>query len=108
MFYVNHSETAAHIADLSPHEIHLLRLTPRGEVREIEVTSGAAVFDFRPGFLPTGKSRKCKFACQFHLSIQPKERLTDGEYMIVLGPVAASGFEFGVHRMEKGGPAKAR
>jgi hypothetical protein len=41
-------------------------------------------------------------------SIQPKERLSDGEYMIVLGPVAASGFEFGVHCLEKSGPAKVR
>ena len=109
VFYVNHSETAAHIADLSPHEIHLLRLTPRGKIREIEVTSGAAVFDFKPGFpahreIPVSVN---PFSNSI-FSIQPKERLSDKEYMIVLGPVAASGFEFGVHCLEKSGPAKVR
>ncbi len=109
MFYVNHSETAAHIADLGPHEIHLLRLTPRGKVRQIEVTSGASVFDVRPGF-PSHREIPVSVNSLSNsiFSIRPKERLTDGEYMIVLGPVAASGFEFGVHCMEKSGPAKVR
>lgn len=109
LFYVNHSDTAAHIADLGPHEIHLLRLTPRGKVREIEVTSGASVFDFRPGF-PSRREIPVSVNSLSNsiFSIQPKEHLTDGEYMIVLGPVAAGGFEFGVHCVEKSGPAKAR
>lgn len=109
LFYVNHSETAAHIADLGPHEIHLLRLTPRGKVRQIEVTSGASVFDVRPGF-PSHREipMSVNSLSNSIFSIRPKERLTDGEYMIVLGPVAASGFEFGVHCMEKSGPAKVR
>ena len=109
LFYVNHSETAAHIADLSPHEIHLLRLTPRGKVREIEVTSGASVFNFRPGF-PSHREIPVSVSSLSNsiFSIQPKERLTDGEYLIVLGPVAASGFEFGVHCTEKIRPAEVR
>jgi hypothetical protein len=36
------------------------------------------------------------------------EQLTDEESMIVLEPVAASGFEFEVRRGEKNGPAKLR
>jgi hypothetical protein len=51
-------------------------------------------------------------ASEFHVPnhYPPKsdERLTDGEYMIVFGQVAASGFEFGVHCMEKNAPAKMR
>jgi len=109
MFYVNHSDTAAHIADLSSHEIHLLRLTTRGKVREIQVTSGASVFDFKPGF-PSHREIPVSVNSLSNsiFSIQPEERLTDGEYMIVLGPVAASGFEFGVHCPEKGGPVEVR
>jgi hypothetical protein len=109
VFYVNHSETAAHIADLSSGEIHLLRFTPRGKVREIEVTTGASVFDFKTGF-PSHREIPVSVNSLSNsiFSIRPKERLTDGEYMIVFGQVAAGGFEFGVHCMEKSAPAKVR
>jgi len=98
LFYVDHSETAAHIADLSPHEVHLARLISQGKDREFEATSGASVFNFDPGF----SSRleiplKVSALSNAVFAIQPEQRLADGEYIIVFGPVAASGFEFEIN-----------
>lgn len=98
LFYVDHSETAAHIADLNPREVHLLHLRTRGRDRELEVTSGASAFSFDPGFsshleLPL----KVTALSNTVFTIQPERQLEDGEYMIVFGPVAAGGFEFGIN-----------
>jgi hypothetical protein len=37
-------------------------------------------------------------------TIQPQQPLADGEYIIVFGPVAASGFEFGIHCLREDSP----
>jgi hypothetical protein len=95
LFYVDHSDTAAHIADLSPHEVHLVHLTPRGKDRELEVTSGASAFNFDFGFSShRDMPLKVNPLTNNVFTIQPEQQLADGEYMIVFGPVAASGFEF--------------
>ncbi|HTZ58476.1 MAG TPA: hypothetical protein VMB49_10285 [Acidobacteriaceae bacterium] len=98
LFYVDHSDTAAHIADLSPHEIHLVHLRTKGKDRELYVTSGASVFRFEPGFPShTELPLKVNALSNTVFTLQPEHQLEDGEYMIVLGPVAAAGFEFGIN-----------
>jgi hypothetical protein len=98
VFYVDHSDAAAHIADLSPHEVHLVHLRSKGKGRELQVTSGASVFNFDPGFSSrTELSFKLSTLSNTVFTIQPERELEDGEYMIVFGPVAAGGFEFGIN-----------
>jgi hypothetical protein len=98
LFYVDHSDTAAHIADLSPHEVHLVHLRPRGKVRELEVTSGASAFNFVPGFSShLEMPLKVNALSDTVFTIQPEQQLADGEYMIVFGPIAAGGFEFEIN-----------
>jgi hypothetical protein len=98
LFYVDHSDTAAHIADLSPHEIHLVHLRARGRDRELEMTSGASAFTFNSGFSSRSELRLNVSALSNTVfTIQPERELDDGEYMIVFGPVAAAGFEFEIN-----------
>jgi hypothetical protein len=105
LFYVDHSDTAAHIADLSAHEVHLVRLRSSGKDRELAATTGGSVFSFDAGFssrreIPlrvTGLSNTV-------FTIQPQQPLADGEYIIVFGPVADSGFEFGIHCLREDAP----
>ncbi|MGC2404322.1 MAG: hypothetical protein WA510_31300 [Acidobacteriaceae bacterium] len=98
LFYVDHSDAAAHIADLGPHEVHLVHLRPRGKGRELQATSGASVFTFDPGFSShTELPFKLSTLSNTVFTIQPERELEDGEYIIVFGPVAAGGFEFGIN-----------
>lgn len=109
VFYVDHSETAAHIADTGTHEVHLARLISRGKERELRATSGASVFNFDPGF----SSRleiplKVSALSNAIFTIQPEQPLVDGEYLIVFGPVAANGFEFEINCHREGGASVLR
>jgi hypothetical protein len=80
---------------VGPREIHLVHLSPGGKDREMEVTSGWSIFNFDPHFPSRQEVPLTVHALSNAVfSIQPARRLTDGEYMIVIGPVAASGFEF--------------
>jgi hypothetical protein len=102
LFYVDHSDTAAHLADLSPHEVHLVRLRAAGKDRELAATTGASVFSFDAGFSPrTEIALSVTSLSNTVFSIQPAHELPDGEYMIAFGPVAASGFEFGIHCLQQ-------
>ena len=94
VFYVDHTDTAAHIADTSHRETHLLRLRLSGKDRELAATSGASVFNLHPGFSSVEIPLRVTALSGSVFAIQPEQSLADGEYMIVLGPVAASGFEF--------------
>jgi hypothetical protein len=106
LFYVDHLDTAAHIGDLGHHEIHLVHLRTRGKDRDFEATSGVSVFNFQPGIsshleIPL----KVNTLSNTVFTIQPEMQLADGEYMIVFGPVAASGFEFEINCLREGGPS---
>jgi hypothetical protein len=94
VFYVDHTDTAAHIADISPREIHLVRLRLSAKERELAATSGASVFNFHTGLTSLEIPLRVTTLSNTVFTIQPEQSLVDGEYMIVLGPVAASGFEF--------------
>jgi hypothetical protein len=101
LFYVDHLATAAYLSDSGAREIHLLRLKSLGKERELETTSGASVFHFAPGFssrsiIPS----KINILSNTVLTIQPERKLPDGEYLIVLGPVASNGFEFQINCLQ--------
>jgi hypothetical protein len=103
VFYVDHSDTAAHLADTGPQEIHLVHLRLSGKDRELATTSGGSVFNFRPGFSSLEIPLRVTPLSDTVFTIQPKESLADGEYLIVLGPVAASGFEFEINCLGQSG-----
>jgi hypothetical protein len=95
LFYVDHLDTAAYLSDSDARAIHLLRLRAVGKERELEATSGASVFNFKPGFSSHSViPLRVNILSNTVFTIQPEQRLPDGEYLIVLGPVASSGFEF--------------
>jgi hypothetical protein len=94
VFYVDHSDTAPHLADTGRHEIHLVRLRSRGNDRELDETSGAYAFHFHAGFSSMEIPLKVTLLSDAVFTVQPERDLADGEYLIVLGPVAAGGFEF--------------
>jgi hypothetical protein len=97
LFYVDHTDTAANIADLSSHEVHLARFESQGKTRSLVASSGASVFAFSPGFSSrTEIPLKITTLSQTIFTIQPEQRLADGQYIIVFGPVAAGGFEFAI------------
>ncbi len=105
VFYVDHTDTAAHIADISPREIHLVRLRLSGKDRELAATSGASVFNLHPGLSSEEIPLRVTALSDTVFTIQPNRTLADGQYMIVLGPVAASGFEFEISCLgESGAP----
>jgi hypothetical protein len=104
VFYVDHSDTAAHLADPGSREIHLAYLRLRGKDRELAATSGASVFNFRPGLSAHVEiPLRVTALSDTVFTIQPEQSLRDGEYIIVLGPVAASGFEFEINCLGKSG-----
>jgi hypothetical protein len=95
LFYVDHLDTAAYVNDSDARAIHLLSLRSVGKERELEATSGAFVFNFKPGFSSRSViPLRVNILSKNVFTIQPEHRLPDGEYLIVLGPVASSGFEF--------------
>jgi hypothetical protein len=94
LFYVDHSDTAPHLADTGPQEIHLVHLRSSGRDRELAATSGAYAFHFHTGLSSVEIPLKVTPLSDAVFTIQPERSLADGEYLIVLGPVASGGFEF--------------
>jgi hypothetical protein len=106
VFYVDHSDTAAHIADLNVHDVHLARLLSIDKGRELAATTGGSVFSFAAGFSSRREiPLRVNGLSNTVFTIQPQQPLADGEYIIVFGPVAANGFEFGIHCLRDDTPA---
>ena len=98
LFYVDHLDTAAYLNGDEAREIHLLRLKSVGNERELETTSGASVFNFAPTFSAHSViPLKVDVLSNSILAIQPGRQLPDGQYLIVIGPVASNGFEFQIN-----------
>lgn len=61
----------------------------------VQITSGWSTFSFHPGF-----TAREEIPLKFHVlsdnvyTIQPERPLDDGEYLVIFGPSAVSGFEF--------------
>jgi hypothetical protein len=95
LLYVSHTPVALDASEPDAKRVHLVRAEPNSNARVIQTTSGRSSFSFHPGF-PAREVIPLKF----HIlssgvyTIQPERPLDNGEYLVVFGPSALSGFEF--------------
>jgi hypothetical protein len=95
LFYVGH--VAAWLCATEPDArwVHLVRADTMHNSRVVQITSGWSAFSFHPGF-----TAREEIPLKFHLlsdtvyTIQPERPLDNGEYLVIFGPSALSGFEF--------------
>ena len=104
LFYVSHIAGALDASQPDAQSVHLLRAATKQNTRLVQITSGWSAFSFHPGF-----TAREEIPLNFHVlsgavyTIQPERPLEDGEYLVIFGPSALSGFEFhiacsGAHR----------
>lgn len=95
LFYVSHTAAAIDAADPNARWVHLVRADKMHNARSVQITSGWSAFNFRPGF-PARELVPLKFDVLSRgvYTIQPERALDDGEYIVVFGTSALSGFEF--------------
>ena len=104
LFYVSHTAAPIDASEPDARWVHLVQADTKHNARSVQVTSGWSVFSFHPGFT----ARK-EIPLRFHVlssavyTIQPERPLDNGEYLVIFGPSALSGFEFqiacsGAHR----------
>jgi hypothetical protein len=95
LFYVGHIAAWVQVSEPDARWVHLVRADTRHNSRVVQITSGWSAFSFRPGF-----TAREEIPLKFHLlsdnlyTIQPERPLDDGEYLVIFGPSALSGFEF--------------
>jgi len=95
LFYVSHSPAALDASEPNARWVHLVRADTKQNARAVQITSGWSVFSFHPGF-----TRREEIPLKFDVlsrdiyAIQPDRPLEDGEYFVIFGPSALSGFEF--------------
>jgi hypothetical protein len=103
-FYVSHTAAALDASQPDARWVHLVRADTKHNARVVQITSGWFAFSFHPGF-----SAREEIPLRFHVlsgavyTIQPEKPLENGEYLVIFGPSALSGFEFqiacsGAHR----------
>ncbi|HUV70710.1 MAG TPA: hypothetical protein VMW15_13675 [Terracidiphilus sp.] len=95
LFYVSHTAAAIEASKPDAQWVHLVQADTKHNTRSVQVTSGSSAFSFHPGFT----ARK-EISLKFHVlssavyTIQPERPLDNGEYLVIFGPSALSGFEF--------------
>jgi hypothetical protein len=95
LFYVNHTAAAINASELDARSVHLVQADTKHNARLVQVTSGWSVFSFHPGF-----TAREEIPLRFRVlsgavyTIQPERALDDGQYLVIFGPSALSGFEF--------------
>jgi hypothetical protein len=95
LFYVSHTAAAINASEPDARSVHLVQADTKHNTRSVQVTSGWSVFGLHPGF-PTSE----EIPLEFHVlssavyTIQPERALDDGQYLVIFGPSALSGFEF--------------
>ena len=95
LFYVDHTAAALDAAKPDAQWVHLVRADTKQNTRVIQVTSGWSAFSFHPGF-----TAREEVPLRFNVlssavyTIQPERPLDNGEYLVIFGPSALSGFEF--------------
>jgi hypothetical protein len=95
LFYVGHSAAWVSVTEHDSRSVHLVRADTKHNSREVQITSGWSAMNFHPGFIEHEE-----IPVKFHLvseniyTIQPERPLEDGEYLVIFGPSALSGFEF--------------
>ncbi len=104
IFYVGHTAAALDASQPDAQRVHLVRATTTGNAREVQTTSGWSSFSFHPGFTAREEiPLKFQVLSGAVYTIQPERPLENGEYLVIFGPSALSGFEFqiecpGTHR----------
>jgi hypothetical protein len=95
LFYVSHTAAALDASQPDAQSVHLVRAVTKNGTRVVQVTSGVSSFSFRPGFT-TREEVPLRFdvLSKDVYTIQPVRPLDDGEYFVIFGPTAGSGFEF--------------
>ena len=97
LFYVSHTAVALDASQPDAQSVHLVRAVPEQNTRVVQITSGWSAFSFHPGF-----TAREEIPLRFHVltnsvyTIQPVRLLDNGEYLVIFGPSALSGFEFRV------------
>jgi hypothetical protein len=104
LFYVNHAAAALDASEPDAQSVHLVRATTKHDARVVQITSGWSAFSFHPGFTPREEvPLRFQVLSSAVYTIQPERPLDNGEYLVIFGPSALSGFEFqiacsGAHR----------
>ena len=104
LLYVSHIAAALDASEPDAQSVHLVRADTKRNARVVQITSGWSAFSFHPGF-----AAREEIPLRFHVlssavyTIQPERPLDNGEYLVIFGPSALSGFEFeiacsGAHR----------
>jgi hypothetical protein len=95
LFYVGHNAAWVSATEPNAQWVHLVRADTKHNSRVVQITSGSSVLSFHPGF-----AAREEIPLKFHLlsetiyTIQPEKPLGNGEYLVIFGPSALSGFEF--------------
>lgn len=95
LFYVGHTAAALNASEPDARWVHLVRAATKHNARMVQTTSGWSTFSFHPGF-----TAREEIPLRFHVlssgvyTVQPQRPLDNGEYLVVFGPSALSGFEF--------------
>jgi hypothetical protein len=95
LFYVSHIAAALDASEPDAQRVHLVRADTKHNARVVQITSGWSAFSFHPGF-----TAREEIPLRFHVlssavyTIQPERPLDNGEYLVIFGPSALSGFEF--------------
>jgi hypothetical protein len=95
LFYVSHIAAALDASEPGAKWVHLVRADTKHNARVVQITSGWSAFSFHPGF-----TAREDIPLRFHVlssavyTIQPERPLDNGEYFVIFGPSALSGFEF--------------
>lgn len=95
LLYVGHIAAWLGVSEPDSRWVHLVRADTKHNSRVVQITSGWSAFSFRAGF-----TAREEIPLKFHIlsdnvyTIQPERPLDDGEYLVIFGPSALSGFEF--------------
>jgi len=95
LLYVSHTATAIDASIPKAQWVHLVRAKSERNSRLVQVTSGWSTLSFRPGFAEREDvPLKFKVLSGAVYTIQPDRPLDDGQYFVIFGPSALSGFDF--------------
>lgn len=104
LFYVSHIAAALDASQPTAQWVHLVRAIAKRNARVVQITSGWSTFSFHPGFTAREEiPLRFQVLSSAVYTIQPEKPLDNGEYLVIFGPSALSGFEFqiacsGAHR----------
>jgi hypothetical protein len=99
VFYLHATEIASFFPSFDADKVRLLHLKVRHDHREVPVSKGITQFTFAAGtpnrlLAPVSVRR----LSQTLMELKPRDRLSSGQYLIVIGNQENEGFEFEISR----------